>query len=168
MSNSRRTDLWCLDLNRFNRCPEPKGWWLVWVLVERPKIFVRSYVDALNFGLGFNPLLVIKDQFSGARIAIANLDETGFKTEVAKHATAQPQLRDAFAGIAAEEFGEAGRQTVLQIWEKMLRASFSKVAGRFDALRPKIEEAKAKLAEPSRRRHRYLHAIRGIFDQALP
>jgi hypothetical protein len=72
------------------------------------------------------------------KAAVRNLDETGFKKEVAKRAAVQSQnleLRDAIADIAADEFGDAGRQTVIQLWEGMRT-----VGARFE----KIEEAKPK------------------------
>ena len=58
------------------------------------------------------------------KAAVENLDETGFKKEVAKlAATGNLELRDAIAGIAADEFGDAGKQTVLQLWEGMRLAA---------------------------------------------
>ena len=59
------------------------------------------------------------------RAAVLNLDETGFKKEVVKVATVQSgnlKLRDAIANIAADDFGDAGRQTVLQLWEGIVKA----------------------------------------------
>jgi predicted P-loop ATPase len=56
------------------------------------------------------------------KATVLNLDETGFKKEVAKLAAVQPQnhdLRDAVARIAADAFGDVGKQTVLQYWEGM-------------------------------------------------
>jgi len=80
------------------------------------------------------------------KVAIENLDEAGFKNEVAKLAAGGSlELRDAIAEIAVDEFGDVGRETVLQIWNGIRLVSLS---GRFDALSPKIEEAKRKLAEP--------------------
>jgi len=50
---------------------------------------------------------------------IRSLDDEGFKREVAKIAVVQSEtaeLHDAIVKIASDEFGEAGKQTVLQIW----------------------------------------------------
>jgi predicted P-loop ATPase len=57
---------------------------------------------------------------------IKHLDDGGFKKEVAKIAVVQSEnvaLRDAIALIAADEFGEEGKQTVLQIWGRVQAAA---------------------------------------------
>src|SRR5262249_33194197 len=57
---------------------------------------------------------------------IRSLDDEGFKREVAKIAVVQSEnceLRDAIAKIAADEFGDAGKQTVLQIWSGIQTAA---------------------------------------------
>ena len=86
------------------------------------------------------------------RATISGLDETGFKREVVKLATAQPgnlKLRDAIALIAADAFGDVGRQTVLQVFEGMRTQAqlLARAEGiKADLAKPKQVEAKVEPA----------------------
>jgi predicted P-loop ATPase len=60
------------------------------------------------------------------KLLIKRVDAEGFKKEVAKIAFADPQnaeLKEAILVIAAEEFGDAGKQTARQVWEEVQTAS---------------------------------------------
>jgi hypothetical protein len=65
------------------------------------------------------------------KFTVAGLDGESFKGEVARIAAAQSGnlgLRDAIADVAAGEFGEVGRETVLRIWQEAIaRAAAPKV-----------------------------------------
>jgi hypothetical protein len=62
------------------------------------------------------------DEIETLKAALSRLDDEGFKKEVAKLASKQSknsELRDTIAKIAADEFGDAGKETVLRIWQEM-------------------------------------------------
>ena len=62
------------------------------------------------------PALKLLQEIETFKAAVRNLDETGFKKEVAKYAAVHShnlELRDAIANIAADEFGDAGRPAPL-------------------------------------------------------
>jgi hypothetical protein len=81
----------------------------------------------------------IVQEIEDFKAAVENLDEAGFRKEVAKRAAGgNLDLRDKIADIAADYFGDAGRETALQVWEGIRLAA---------ELRPKIEEAKREIAQ---------------------
>ena len=62
------------------------------------------------------------------KLEVRKLDDTGFKKEVARLAVGQSEnaeVRDTIAQIAFDEFGEAGKETVLQIWAGMQAATLN-------------------------------------------